>query len=377
MIYWYTGQPGHGKTLHALDHAIEFRDAGRLVYVCNVTDFDYERAGMLPMTPEQFRDWPNFLPDGAVAVVDEAYEHEMLPKRPPASKVPHHVKQLAKHRHRGLDFIFVSQSPQTQCDSFVHDLIEQHIHVRRMWGLPFVRLRKFFYMERNPLKATPNVVKRVRLPRRPMGLYKSTEMDTTQRHVPWYVIALAIGVPTVLGGAWYMVRDVEASLSGTETAIEPGEPPAGAAGENGALATVEPAPPAPPSSRELRSTDYAAWLTPRVVGQPWTAPAYDSISIPNRPPRVFCGSSGLGADRTCSCITEQGTRYLMDLDRCLTIVQHGQYEPLLDAADGELRRLDDVAQLRGLREEQEEAKAKADPLLPFGGEVAPAGQGAL
>lgn len=36
MIYWYTGQPGHGKTLHAIDHAIDFRDAGRLVYVCNV-----------------------------------------------------------------------------------------------------------------------------------------------------------------------------------------------------------------------------------------------------------------------------------------------------------------------------------------------------
>src|SRR5690606_38872762 len=122
------------------------------------------------------------------------------------------------------------------------------------------------------LKATPNVVKRVRLPRRPMGLYKSTEMDTTQRHVPRYVVGLAVGVPLVLGGAWYMVNDVEASLSGTEAAIEPGEKPAGAAGENGAKATVEPAPPAPPSSRELRATDYAAWLTPRVPGQPWTAP---------------------------------------------------------------------------------------------------------
>jgi hypothetical protein len=66
--------------------------------------FDHERARMLPMTPEQIlRLAENFLPDGAVALVDEAYEHDMLPKRPPGSKVPEHVKLLAKHRHRGLD----------------------------------------------------------------------------------------------------------------------------------------------------------------------------------------------------------------------------------------------------------------------------------
>ncbi|MBD4017350.1 zonular occludens toxin family protein, partial [Xanthomonas citri pv. citri] len=74
MIYWYTGQPGHGKTLHAIDHAIDFRDAGRLVYVCNVRGFKHADARMLEMTPEQFIDWPNSLPDGAVCVVDEAYE---------------------------------------------------------------------------------------------------------------------------------------------------------------------------------------------------------------------------------------------------------------------------------------------------------------
>src|SRR5207342_1846194 len=114
MIYWYTGQPGHGKTLHAIDHALNFRDEGRLVYVGNVRGFKYDQARVLPITPEQFRDWMNFLPDGAVCFIDEAYEHEMLPKRAPGSRVPEHVKELAKHRHRGIDFIFVSQSPAKQ-----------------------------------------------------------------------------------------------------------------------------------------------------------------------------------------------------------------------------------------------------------------------
>lgn len=44
------------------------------------------------------------------------------------------MRELAKHPHRGLDFIFVSQSPAKQVDEFVHDLIERHIHVRRRFG---------------------------------------------------------------------------------------------------------------------------------------------------------------------------------------------------------------------------------------------------
>ena len=57
MIYWYTGQPGHGKTLHGIDRLLEFKDQGRAVYACNIREFDYARAGVLEMTPEQFRDF--------------------------------------------------------------------------------------------------------------------------------------------------------------------------------------------------------------------------------------------------------------------------------------------------------------------------------
>jgi hypothetical protein len=361
VIFWYTGQPGHGKTLHAIDHALRLRDEGRLVYVGNVTEFDYAKARMSPITPEQFRDWMNFLPDGAVCLIDEAYEHGMLPKRAPGAHVPPHVEQLAKHRHRGLDFIFVSQSPQTQCDTFVHDLIEQQVHVRRMWGLPFVRLRKFFYMERNPLKATPNVIARVRLPKRPMGLYKSTAMDTTQRHVPWYVIALVVLVPSVIGGAAYMMHHVNEVLHGRQEAtVQAGEKAAGVA-KDGAIATAEPAPAAPTPPRELRATDYAAWLTPRIPGQPWTAPAYDTLTISPKPPRVFCmiGGEVGSADKTCTCKTEQGTRYLMDLDQCSLVAINGQYEPLLDEDVGDVRRMGDVAQLKRLDEASLQREAVA------------------
>lgn len=324
MIYQYTGQPGHGKTLHGMLKALEFKDQGRLVYACNIRDLDYEKSGFLPMTPEQFRDWPNFLPDGAVCLVDEIYEHEMLAKRPVGSKVPNHVEQLAKHRHRGIDFIFICQSPKSQMDVFVHDLIEQHTHVRRRFGLPVVHLRIFDRFEPNPTKGHPLIVKRVRLPKRPMGMYKSTEFDTTEKNIPWYYPAALVLVLAIGYGIYYNFNSVNEKFSGEKTVA--------LTGENGATAKVEHGQGVQNSSVENKTEtleQYIDQYTPRIASQPWSAPAYDKLDPPQNPPRIFCMSSGNPSD-SCGCITDQGTTYELDLATCRTISFHGQYEPYLD-----------------------------------------------
>lgn len=333
MIYWFTGQPGHGKTLHAIDRLLDFKAKGRPVYACNIREFDYEKAGVLEMTPEQFRDWPNFLPDGAVALVDEAYEHDMLPKRAPGSKVPHHVEQLAKHRHRGLDFIFVSQSPDKQCDQFVHDLIERHVHVRRRFGTQFVHLREFDRFEARAEKAIPLINRRGKLPTRPRGLYKSTELDTTERRIPWYYIAFVVGIPLGLGMFYYAFGNMSGRLAG-DRAQDATAADSVAREANGALATVAAA------GFSASSVDeYMASMTPRIPSQPWTAPAYDGkISLSQDPPRIFCSLAAPGEsvdgvwkqNSQCSCVTEQGTLYRLDMATCASVARNGQYEPYYD-----------------------------------------------
>jgi hypothetical protein len=337
MIYWYTGQPGHGKTLHAIERLLEFKDQGRICYACNIREFDYGKTGVLEMTPEQFRDWTEFLPDGAVALVDEAYEHGMLPKRAPGAKVPHHVEQLAKHRHRGLDFIFVSQSPDKQCDQFVHDLIERHIHVRRRFGTKFVHLREFDRFESNAEKATPLTIKRKALPKRPMGTYKSTELDTTQVRVPWYYIAL----PIMIVAAFVMMY-VAFGRMGSESSAElpaPGTTAQGAATlHDGASATAGGGG-VPRSEHPLE--EYVKQFIPRIPSQPWTAPVYDNaISVPSKAPRLFCmssmgGENGQGGhdEAGCTCLSEQGTSYDLDDATCRFIARRGQYEPYRDQRD--------------------------------------------
>ncbi|AAW75522.1 zonular occludens toxin domain-containing protein [Xanthomonas oryzae pv. oryzae] len=332
MIYWFTGQPGHGKTLHAIEKLLEYKDQGRMTFACNIREFDYAKTGVLEMTPQQFCDWPNFLPDGAVALVDEAYEHSMLPKRPPGSRVPHHVEQLAKHRHRGLDFIFVSQSPDKQCDQFVHDLIERHVHVRRRFGTQFVHLREFDRFESRPEKANPLIVRRKKLPTRPMGTYKSTELDTTERKIPWYYIALPIFLVAAIVMMYVAFGRMGNRLGGEAITPETNAAQSQAVPRDGASATARGT--AQPA-KAMTSAEYAKRFLPRIPSEPWSAPAYDDkLSLPSEPPRLFCMSSLTGnnasGDRigpTCTCLTEQGTQYVLDQQTCRYIARRGQYEP--------------------------------------------------
>lgn len=359
MIYWFTGQPGHGKTLQAIARAMEFQKQGRIVYVCNVRDFDYAKTGMLPMKPEDFRNWMQFLPDGAVCLVDEAYEHGMLPKRAPGAAVPPHVEQLAKHRHRGIDFIFVCQSPDKQVDVFVHDLIEQHIHVRRRFGTKFQHLRTFDRFERNPEKSTPLTIKRTTLPKHVFGTYKSTELDTTERRIPWYYIALVVLVPGALGFSYWTFAGMGERLGG-EALTSPNAKLVGAE-VNGASATVADA----SRSATLSPMEYAARYAARVPSQPWSAPAYDNLPVPTDPPRLFCMSSTAApgeadAYDSCTCLTEQGTRYELDYEACVLVARQGQYEPLFD----ERSQRD-----RDAREQMNEAREQLDKLAQLNGTV--------
>ena len=108
MIYLVTGAPGHGKTVESIGLALELRDAAkkkgveRPLYVSNVRGFKHAQAHALDL--EHVRDWES-LPDGSIVLVDEV--QDQILQRGKELKPPAWVQELAKHRHRGFDFIFV------------------------------------------------------------------------------------------------------------------------------------------------------------------------------------------------------------------------------------------------------------------------------
>jgi len=431
MLYWYTGQPGHGKTLNAIDRALRMKEEAdakhkadpqkyphRPLYVCNVRDFDYAKTGAFEMTPEMFRAWadsPEYLSkraaidaqrvDGditekehakllaalesekcateecdprftnAIMLIDEAYEHQMLPKRPPSSALPRHVERIAKHRHHGLDIIGVCQSPDTQCDAFVRDLIEEHVHVRRLFGTNRVQLRIFDKFEAQAEKRTPLRSKIIHLTKgkKSVGTYKSTVFDTTERRIPWYYYAAGIGAPLGLAFILYVFMGLGDRLGGgsPETPSTPAVTSAsGAQAANGAHATVAAARAAAPQTAE----EYAARFTPRIAAQPWSAPAYDSLTVPAQPPRVFCMISGAGEDASglrseggCTCITDQGTRYAMPRTSCEIVATQGQYEPFRQNRLGDDYRMDgQQLQQRHYEDAQRIYAQRSQPAPPGG-----------
>jgi hypothetical protein len=121
------------------------------------------------------------------------------------------------------------------------------------------------------------------------------------------------------------------------------------------------------STPPVTAEEYALRFSPRIEGQPWTAPAYDHLNVPEQPPRVYCMSSGVDGSDSCTCITDQGTRYLMPLARCRLIARHGQYEPFIDSRLSERNRQQDITQLRMI----DESRSRSEPASPLPAQAQP------
>lgn len=377
MLYWFTGQPGHGKTVLALERVLKMkaeadkkhaddpaRHPFRELYVCNVRDFNHGKVGAVNLTPEALKTWAD-CPDhencnehinpafhNSIVLVDEAYEHGMFPRRPPGGKLTRHCERVAKHRHHGIDFVMVCQSPKKQVDDFLHDLIEEHYHVRRRYGLPFVHLKRWDRFEPNPDKAESLTTTRRRFPVEIFKLYTSTKYDTSEKRVPWFYWALGCLIVAIIAGLAWNVSNLRERFGVTDKA-----PTTEAAAQaDGARATAVPRVGTPTTTRGS-ADDYVASLQPRVPGQPWTAPIYDKLSVPGTPPRLFCMAAGEGKGvdgehlyASCGCLTEQGTVHrftppppLTEYEVCVQIARTGQYEPFLDVSKSNDRQRDDSA----------------------------------
>lgn len=329
MIYLLTGQPGHGKTLRGLEMALEFKDQGRMVYACGTPGLDYAKTGFLPL--ESAKDWQE-LPDNSVIFIDECYT--VFPNRAANSSPPPHVEALARHRHRGFDFVLVCQLGN-QIDPFLRGLVDQHTHVRRKFGFKAAVLKTWDHYEANPLKQDGSN-RTWRHPKKVMErqLYTSTTQDTTKKRLPWYFIALPLLLAYVGYVFWKissggLFSDDSAPVSSAQAATLDGATAAPAAGAPGMAAAP---------SKAISREEYLTNLTPRVETLPYSAPAFDGRRVMSDP-LVACMSTGAGEDvdgnhreASCECMTEQGTRYKLDEHYCRQIARYGPpYNPYLRA----------------------------------------------
>lgn len=336
-IKLYTGTPGAGKTLSALQDALTqvgvdltnddplatWEKGGvpnRPLYFCNFRSLDKRLS-----TLETPFDWESCI-DGSLIVVDEAWE--FFGKHLRNADDPR-ILYLAKHRHRGFDFIFTTQTPG-QLTPFVRDLVGSHVHVTRKFGTQTTIRYEWPHIQESPNSQTAKtqaIEQMWTFPQKLFPIYESATLHTVKRRIPpkvLWAIALAAVLPIlVLGSAYTLYDGIIAPTQTPQEAVQsPAEARSAASTEAGTATTQT------TSDGPITVDQYIMMRTPRVRNDPASAPIYDRFEVQDYP-RMLCV---IGGDQrferiTCRCRTQQLTPLDIDDRVCIHIARYGYWDP--------------------------------------------------
>ena len=329
-----TGLPGSGKSLRFAEAISTMVAMGKKVYYSNIEGLKVKGAIPWP-DPKDWRD----IPAGGILFVDEA--QEFFPARRSGNPPPEVL--MNRIRHDGITLVLGTQQPD-YLDSYLRGLVGRHEHLLRREG----KQESFMFADNAVME---NVRQKVKVVKRTYDyttykfnpkyfeMYESAQIHTMKWQMPQLMKrALIIGPIACLMviGAWgYVFGDAWAMKKKGEELEANAADSTGGSPSGSRIAAANTA----NSSRERTpktAEEYVLDLVPRISHQPWSAPVFDSANAAARAkPEFYCMSSGPGemADGdylgdTCSCITEQGTRYELDQQTCFAVVkQGGVYNP--------------------------------------------------
>ncbi|HDR9165443.1 zonular occludens toxin domain-containing protein [Burkholderia vietnamiensis] len=207
MIHLITGVPGSGKTLYSVWWLQKELAAGRRLVVNGVKDLllDHELVD-----DDWLRDWHNRCQANDLIVVDEV--QRIWPPVSSSTKPTPDIEQLHVHRHKGVDFVVITQHPN-RMNKTVRDLVGRHVHVRKLFGLPRAMLYEWD-MAHNPNAGFRDAVKSLwKYPKGVYKLYTSAEVHTKPKAVvpkSLFVLPAALIAAVVL--AWKGFGDVKSGF---------------------------------------------------------------------------------------------------------------------------------------------------------------------
>lgn len=199
----------------------------------------------------------------------------------------------------------------------------QHFHVVRKFG--FERATVYEWSNANPApenKASMRsaIALKYKYNKQVYGWYKSAEVHTVKKRVPWQFFVVGL---MVIGVCYAMYWFVDRYRTRGEEMQPVVSAPAG--GSPSADSAVGGSPRDP--LQDLR--DYAWRETPRIAGLPETAPKYDKLREPTRVPvPALCIQRGSFKERqqpSCRCWSQQGTKMDIDREMCLEFANNGRF----------------------------------------------------
>jgi len=300
-----TGQPGNGKTLHALWLVEALRKrSGRAVYQHGLKELMLD--WQLLDDPKKWAE----LPEGSIIVLDEAWE--FFPIRKQGSQLPVYVEALATHRHRGFDVFLITQD-RKQLDTFVRTLVGRHINVVRRFG----RESAVLYQWEKCSDPSSTIAYKEALkvswpfPKEVYGWYKSAEVHTVEKDFPVRkLLFVGVGLAVVVFCIILVVRHIGR--------LKDSRPESSHVLSSVAVVVPPVVSPWDSSQRVVR-----------VEGVPESAPMYDALyKVLSTPKVAGCSRYDYGDGVVeCTCTTDQSTVVDMPVAQCVAWMKKGAFDP--------------------------------------------------
>lgn len=324
-IHLITGLPGNGKTAIMMEHMHQQATAAsRPLFAFGIDGLAPGMATVLD-DPKKWNDKDEqgeyLIPNGSLIYIDEAWKWFGHLHDASRQATPKHVLDLAEHRHRGLDFVWTTQTPG-QIYPFARALIADHWHAVRRFGTRMLDLYKWGELCDDVKSQSKRelAVKQTRtLPAMEiLNSYQSATQHTIKAKIPlriWLLPAIFLaGIGMAFMAYSYLTPEsMAAKIVPASQGAQSGLPDA-----------------QPKSANTLQPTDLAQLLyrqTPLIPAQPWTAPHFGDVD-PQTKPMIYCMAGDLdGINPSCNCLTEQGTKYYLEMQQCILIAKNGLYNP--------------------------------------------------
>jgi len=342
MIHLFTGQPGAGKTLYAIDYLLREVEKWHQAHPDKPRQVFYSGIDGLRVP-----DWIEFeadqwhtLPKGSFVLIDEC--QRAFRPRHVSQKVPPHVEALETHRHDGFDVFLITQMPGL-VDTNVRQLIGLHFHCVRKFGTENSTIHEWPKVHQQPDSqgAKGDSVKHhYRFNKAVFALYKSAEVHTHKRRIPAKVFFLVLAPLMVAAGVWYMVRFYDSKAA----QVKPGVAQSSA----GVITSGT-----PQKSPEQMRREWLVDQAPRLPDFPHSAPKYDKVMAAVTAPKP--AACVVWPKKGCRCYTQQATRMQMSEDVCRQIVDKGWFDDTLP------ERGQQIAQVQGQAGQQQPTRPAAAP----------------
>jgi zona occludens toxin len=272
VITLITGAPGAGKTAACVELLQRFATEGRAIYVDGIPDLSLTHLAL-----DDARKWHEEVPDGSIIVIDEV-QRVWRPSSSGAS-VPPDIAALETHRHKGIEFILMTQHPSL-LHANVRRLVGRHVHLR---DLGFLGRHWYEWPEASNPEGWKNatIKKRFKLPRKVFKLYKSASLHVKPvRSIPPALVVFVVAVPICL----VLAYRAYASVSGS--------------GEK----------------QKAQALEIMGKNSPGVAPTRVSAPAAAAAAAPEPAPAPLVGCIHFG--KRCECLDDSGFSVEVELKVC-------------------------------------------------------------